>query len=492
MPGKVVLNVVGGPLKGRTFPFEEHDTFVFGRAPDCHLQLPAEDPTASRHHFLLEVNPPAARLRELGSLNGTYVNDVKHGGRGRHETPEEAARRDLPQVDLRHGDTIRVGETRFRLEVELPASCCDCGRPAADEEESDCGWIGGGFICPACRVKAAEPTRPRAARSSPVCQHCGKRLPSDDGSASRGDYVCVTCQATVDPAALLKRSLSPGGVRVAPVAGPPGYELGRMIGRGGMGAVYEARRVRDGTTVAVKILLARVSVEDYARQAFEREIEVTRALRHPNCVELIDHGSSGVGFYFVMELCTGRSVADLMVRRRRALPVPEATAIALQAVEGLAFAHSRGFVHRDLKPENVLLTAASGGVAKISDFGLAKSFARAGLAGPTVTGAAGGTLAFMPREQLTNFKNVKPVSDVFSMGATLYCMLTGKLPRDFPRGQDPVLAILQGRVVPVRERDPSIPEPLARVVDRAVADDGARRYAAGAERHEALLGARSP
>ena len=82
MPGRVCLAVVAGPIQGRQFAFEDHDTFLFGRSPDCHAQLAEADGTASRHHFLLEVNPPAARLRDLGSLNGTYVNGTKYGGRG--------------------------------------------------------------------------------------------------------------------------------------------------------------------------------------------------------------------------------------------------------------------------------------------------------------------------------------------------------------------------------------------------------------------------
>src|SRR5260221_13412870 len=80
MPARVCLDVVAGPIQGKHFEFDGHDTFLFGRSPDCHAELSADDSTASRHHFLLEVNPPAARLRDLGSLNGTYVNGQKYGG----------------------------------------------------------------------------------------------------------------------------------------------------------------------------------------------------------------------------------------------------------------------------------------------------------------------------------------------------------------------------------------------------------------------------
>src|SRR6266511_1474707 len=128
MPGRVTLLVTAGPIQGRRFEFTEHDTFLFGRSPDCHAQLSPRDTSASRHHFLLEVNPPSARLRDLGSLNGTHVNGTRHGGRGRHETPEEAARRARPEVDLKDGDRIRVGATILTVAVEAPADCAECGR----------------------------------------------------------------------------------------------------------------------------------------------------------------------------------------------------------------------------------------------------------------------------------------------------------------------------------------------------------------------------
>jgi len=106
VPGRVWLEVVGGPLQGRRFEFQAHDTFLFGRAPDCHAGLPVNDTTASRHHFLLEVNPPAARLRDLGSLNGTWVNGAQFGGRDMGHAPGSGTRGGI-DVDLRDGDHVR-------------------------------------------------------------------------------------------------------------------------------------------------------------------------------------------------------------------------------------------------------------------------------------------------------------------------------------------------------------------------------------------------
>lgn len=414
MSPKVTLKVIAGPIAGRTYEFLSHDTFLFGRSPDCHAELAPDDTTASRHHFLLEVNPPQARLRDLGSLNGTTVNGVKHGGRGRHQRPEEAARREWPSLDLKDGDSIRVGHTIFQVLTD-----------------------GGG-------------------------------LPPHD----------------TDPLADLEALLEGPEGAVPNQLG--GYRLERLLGKGGMGVVYLARRPQDSEPVALKVLLSQVLVDELARAGFHREVEVTRSLQHPNIVALLDHGSEGDRFYFAMEYCPGGSLDGLLRRRGGPLDLGLAGRIALEALSGLAFAHEWGFIHRDVKPENILLSEASGAGVKVTDFGLAKSFQQAGLSGMTATGMVGGTTYFMPREQLTNFRQTRPASDVWSLAATLYYLLTLQYARDFELGQDPLAVILKGGVVPVRERAPGIPERVAAVVDRALADDLGTRYATAAEFRNAL------
>jgi eukaryotic-like serine/threonine-protein kinase len=112
----VILKVVGGPIQGESFVIERHNTFLFGRSRDCHVRITG-DPRVSRHHFILEAVPPQARLRDLGSRNGTYVNGVRYGGRGKQETAVEAAGRRYPEIDLKHGDRIAVGRTTFEVRV---------------------------------------------------------------------------------------------------------------------------------------------------------------------------------------------------------------------------------------------------------------------------------------------------------------------------------------------------------------------------------------
>ncbi|HXY40282.1 MAG TPA: serine/threonine-protein kinase, partial [Vicinamibacteria bacterium] len=213
-----------------------------------------------------------------------------------------------------------------------------------------------------------------------------------------------------------------------------------------------------------------------------------RALRHPNIVGLQDVGRHGRQFYFALDYCAGGSVEALRHDCGGSLAAEAVLRIANDAVAGLAYAHAHGFVHRDIKPENVLLSEQ--GAARLADFGLAKSFEQAGLSGLTATGAIGGTLAFMPREQLTAFREVRPVSDVWSMAATLYYLLTGCHVRDGSPEEDPLAVILRGGIVPLRERDPEVPAALAAVLDRALADDPATRYPHGGELLSALAAVR--
>ena len=125
-------------------------------------------------------------------------------------------------------------------------------------------------------------------------------------------------------------------------------------------------------------------------------------------------------------------------------------------------------------------------VAKVSDFGLAKNLASAGLSGMTATGGFAGTPYFMPREQLTDFKYCRPVSDVWSIGATFYNALSGRFPREFPPKRDPINVILNDEPVPLRQSEPSIPALVAAVIDRALATDRSKRFQTAAEMRAAL------
>lgn len=488
MSARVHVRITAGPLKGRSFTFDQHDTFIFGRDPECHAPLAENDTTASRQHFLLEVNPPAVRVRDLGSLNGTFVNGKVIGKRASGENPEQARGRRFPEVDLKSGDAIAVGASVFVIDVEAPVSCALCRSIISHHAKDAARSPNGAYVCVACKARiVGQATELPPAPAGPQCGRCGKDVGGEIGDGVRGDYICQSCQArcVADPISLVVQAMK---AQAAPTIHPtdpndddriPGYAVQKLLGAGGMGAVYLARRERDGVTVAIKVMLARVAVSERMRQMFAREIAITGQLRHTNVVSLEEHGAAGPGFYFVMEYCPRGSVDGLMDAAGGKLDLHEAMTVGLGALEGLAYLHRNAFVHRDLKPQNILV--AADGAAKVSDLGLAKAFDASGLSGMTMTGGMAGTVLYMPREQLTNYKYVKPPTDVFSFGATLYHMLAGEGPRDFPPGSDPVQVVLRGASVPIRERAPTIPRPIAEVIDRACAADWRTRYADGEE-----------
>lgn len=488
MSGSVILEIVEGPMVGKKFEFDEHDTFILGRTEDCHMRL-EEDGFVSRHHFIIEVNPPDARIRDLGSLNGTYVNGIKCGSREEGETPEEAAQRTYPEVALNDGDRIKVGDTEMLLKLHIQAICCQCNAPIPDEDKNKCVYVGDTFLCLACKYKPEFSIKKSKRPEPPRCQKCRKDVSNEIGRGRRGDYVCKSCmdKAEQDPAELLFRMLREafGDDRSAPDI--VGYEIEKRLGKGGMGVVYLARRKKGKKPVALKVMLSKIAVDDKARKEFKREMDLLKGLRHKNIVEFIDHGSVAAGFYFVMEFCDGGSVDDLMNEHGGRLPLDVAKPIMLQALEGMAYAHNKNLIHRDLKPPNLLLEGTPRRwITKVSDFGLAKNWQKAGLSGFTVTGTTAGTPMFMPREQAINFKYSKPNTDVWALGATFYNMLTGKFPRDIRRGQDPMQMVLGGEIVPIRRRDSKIPKKLAAVIDRALDNDTSVRYQTAGEMFKAL------
>lgn len=492
MPGKVTLQVTQGPLTGEQYSFDEHDSLVFGRMPDCKIRLPESDPTVSRHHFLMEVIPPQAVLRDLGSKNGTWVNGVKYGGRQAHETAEEGAKRAYPQVELNEGDVIRIGQTYMQVSVTQPVICVACGEEIPETDLSDALQDDGSYLCASCRVRQfGQITGPTPSQLVIRCLNCRKDVTAEAGPYVTGGYLCLDCrelaqEQVVDPMEILQAMFKEAKLEKATDLNIPDYEVIKQLGRGGMGAVYLVRHKPTGKKSALKIMLPKAELIIKNKIKFQREIEIMKSLKHPNIVDFFDAGEVGGIYYFLMEFCEGGSSGDLASDSGGQLDLETAGRIMLQSLEGLAFAHERGYVHRDLKPPNILLTSKDpNGIAKIADMGLAKDFTQAGYSGITGQEYAG-TLPFMPREQISDFKSFKPVSDVWSMGATIYNLLTNRFPRQFTKDVDPVMCILKNDVIPVERVIPTIPRGLAEVINISLEDNVANRYQSAIEFKQAL------
>ncbi|HEX8370980.1 MAG TPA: FHA domain-containing serine/threonine-protein kinase [Pyrinomonadaceae bacterium] len=429
---RVTLRVVSGPHTGRAFTFDQHDTFLIGRTETAHFCLP-EDRYFSRHHCLLEIAPPQCFLRDLGSTNGTYVNGMR-----------------LETAHLKSGDRIQGGETIIEVEVT-----------------SD--------VAPF----SSDPNTYNSVVPSTVtiqCLNCGLLAKTE---ASRPDaklsYVCDDCRPK------LKNNPQP----------IPGYQMIRILGQGGMGSVMLATKASDGRAVAIKTLLPEVAVSEQSLKRFMREIEVAASLQHPHIVSYLEHGTHNGIVYLVTEFVGGMDASKLAKQRGGRLDYREVVKIVEQTLAALDFAHSLGFVHRDIKEQNILVDGNYPNyISKLTDFGLAKSFKQTGMSGVTMVGDVAGTIAYMPPEQIRDFKDVQPPSDIYAMGMTAYTLLTGTHALDLsPRAgiAETVKAIFEKPFVPLIIRNSQLAPRLAEVIEKAISKEPHQRWRTAGEMREALL-----
>ena len=258
------------------------------------------------------------------------------------------------------------------------------------------------------------------------------------------------------------------------------YRLEEEIGRGGMGVVYRATDTRLERPVAIKILPAELTADTDERRRLLREARAASALNHPHIVTIHEVGEDDGTTFIAMELVDGEPLDRVLARG--ALPLPAALDYAGQVAGALGAAHERGIVHRDIKPGNIAITRDRR--AKVLDFGLAKLTQRAPTDATasfaTLPGTVVGTLAYMSPEQAEG-KPVDARSDVFSLGAVLYEMLSGRRPFAHTSDLGLVAAILRDDPPPLRTVNAGVPAAVERIVHRALAKSPAARYANAAE-----------
>lgn len=436
---RVTLRVIAGPQTGRVFTFEQHETFMIGRSEDAHFCLP-QDRYFSRHHCILEIAPPQCFLRDLGSTNGTFVNGIR-----------------VDSVYLKSGDRIQGGETVLEVEV------------GAEIEQQ--------------QIHSSRPptiTQTMPSLITVKCLSCG--IPAE-AEASRPDtkmtYLCDNCRE------MLKQNPQP----------IPNYQMLKILGQGGMGSVMLARRITDGRPVAIKTLLPEVAVSEQSLKRFLREIEVAAALQHPYIVGYIEHGTHNGIVYLVSEYVGGMDASKLAKSRGGKLPYQEVVKIIEQTLSALDFAHKLEFVHRDIKEQNILVDGKYPNyVSKLTDFGLAKSYKQTGMSGVTMVGDVAGTIAYMPPEQVRDFKDVRPPSDIYAVGMTAYSLLTGAHALDIsPRAgiAETVKAIFEKPIVPIAQRSLDVPIRVASVIETSLAKQVELRWRTAGEMRDALLRAMS-
>ncbi len=253
------------------------------------------------------------------------------------------------------------------------------------------------------------------------------------------------------------------------------YEITRELARGGMGVVFLARQVSLNRKVALKMILAGQLADDIDVKRFYTEAEAAANLDHPGIVPIHEVGQHDGQHYFSMGFVEGQSLAQLLATGP--LPPRDAAALLAKVADAIEYAHSRGVIHRDLKPGNILL--GPNGNPRVTDFGLAKKVA--GDSGLTASGQIMGTPSFMPPEQAGgNRGDVGPAADVYSLGATLYAMVTGRPPFQAATAMDTVIQVVGNEPVAPRRLNAGIPRDLETIVLKCLEKEPAKRYESAA------------
>jgi serine/threonine protein kinase len=261
------------------------------------------------------------------------------------------------------------------------------------------------------------------------------------------------------------------------------YDLVEKIAEGGMGTVYRGRHRETGQIVAVKVVAPHMVGNQILLKRFEQEYNAARQLDHPNIVRALDFDNTSSTPYLVMEFVEGESLGRKLEREGK-LPEAEAKRLIIQVAQGLHKAHKAKLVHRDVKPDNILITPD--GQAKLADLGLVKEV-EADL-NLTRTGRGLGTPNFMAPEQFRNAKNADERCDIYSLGATLYMMVTGEVPFKAHGPLDSYMKKIGGDLPPPRQVVPTLSERIDWAIQRAMSADPETRPASCREFVEDLTG----
>lgn len=407
------------------FAAEEPMACIIGRAADCTIKIDHKDKGISRHHCLVDINPPLLTVEDLGSSNGTLLNH------------HDISNKDEP-ILLEGGDELQIGDSVLTVQVT-------------------------GFT-PDYR-KSNIPTKVDGFRA--------KKLEDSSTKIVTGQIIS-------------------------------GYKIIKPLGEGGAGTVFLAEQEDTGRQIALKTMLPEIAIDVEHKARFIRETKSMQSLLHKNIVSILDAGYSQGVFYFTLEHCNGGSLEDIIKKNPEGIPASKAIGITKGILDGLDYLHNvtlddmqkadgttgsvTGLIHRDIKPENILIKKTdNSATVKIADFGLAKAFNLSGLRGLTRTGAVGGTLAFVCRQQIINYKYAKPEVDVWSSAAVLYYLLCGYPPRDLERVKNPLCAVLESDPVPIKARNHKLSGPLVELIDSALDDKTELKFKTAKEFKEALL-----
>lgn len=252
----------------------------------------------------------------------------------------------------------------------------------------------------------------------------------------------------------------------------PGYQVISKLGAGAMAAVFKAKQMSLDRIVAIKVLPRKFSGNRQFIERFYAEGRAAAQLNHPNVVQAFDVGQAGEFHYFVMEFVDGKTVHDLITENKR-FQEAEALDIIINVADALRHAHDKGLIHRDVKPKNVMFTPQ--GVAKLADLGLARAIddKEAALA---EKGKAYGTPYYISPEQIRGELNIGPQADIYSLGATLYHMVTGNVPFNGKNPTEVMQKHLKTPLVPPDHVNPKLSAGISEVIEMMMAKSRRQRY----------------
>ncbi len=252
----------------------------------------------------------------------------------------------------------------------------------------------------------------------------------------------------------------------------PGYKLLGNLGQGAMAKVYRGKQLSLDRMVAIKVLPRKLSQSTQFIERFYQEGRAAAQLNHPNIVQAYDVGKAGDYHYFVMEYVDGRTVYDDIIKHKR-YNEGDALDLVMQMAGALQHAHEKGLIHRDVKPKNIMITKE--GVAKLADMGLARAMSDKEAA-EAEQGKAFGTPYYISPEQIRGEVNITPAADIYSLGATLYHMVTGNVPFDGKSPTDVMHKHLREQLVPPDQVNRKLSTGIAEVIEMMMAKDPKKRY----------------
>ncbi|HZU95618.1 MAG TPA: FHA domain-containing serine/threonine-protein kinase [Planctomycetota bacterium] len=412
---RVELRFVKGPRAGQSFPLDDNVAVIIGRGVETNFRI--QDPSISRRHCQISNGPQGILIADLGSSNGTYVNGQRIG----------------TWTPLKPNDQVVLGNNEF-------------------------------LIAP----PPAPPPQRMGSQPAAVCSNCNRPVTAQDLQQGRvrqdtnGRLICSDCLKQFD--------FEPNLI--------DGYVIQKKLGQGAFGAVYKATQTATGIIVALKTIKPQLVSNENDVKRFYREAETGGKLKHPSICGVYDAGECRGNHYIAMEYIEGRELTKYIEQYGR-LDVGYSLKITIQIASALGHAFQQGIVHRDIKPDNIMISIdpqTRGPMAKLVDFGLAKSFTSSGQSGLTAPGEGMGTLAYMPPEQLDNALKADQRSDIYSLGASLYHMLAGKRPFEEKTTRSFILKILNQMPPPLRVLNPTVPQEVQQIVEKSMAKAPEDRY----------------